>query len=191
MNFTTTYKLENYILGTKWDSLPKEVKERAKGCLIDLMGALISGSMSEQFKVGLASAEAMFGKGDIAVVGSEKRFNFLGAATAMGHSSNAYDIDDGHNLTRSHPGTSFIGGLLAEAYERNLPLSELFEAMVVAYDAPVRMGAAIMEYYKFAHSSGTFGAIGTVAGVGTGLPGVQTMDVQIGFVGHLLGTQGH
>ena len=35
----------------------------------------------------------MFGKGDIAVVGSNKRFNFLGAATAMGHASNAYDID--------------------------------------------------------------------------------------------------
>ena len=166
MNFTTTYKLENYILDTKWDSLPADVKERAKGCLIDLMGALISGSMSEQFEVGLASAEAMFGKGDIAVVGSDKKFNFLGAATAMGHSSNAYDIDDGHNLTRSHPGTSFIGGLLAEAYARDLSLKELFEAMVVAYDATVRMGAAIMDYYQFAHSSGTFGAIGTVAGVG-------------------------
>lgn len=166
MKFTTTYKLENYIINTKWDSLPTSVRERAKGCLIDLMGALISGSMSEQFSVGLKSAEKMFGTGEVAVVGSKKKFNFLGAATAMGHSSNAYDIDDGHNLTRSHPGTSFIGALLAEAYEKNLSLKELFEAMVVSYDATVRMGAAIMDYYKFAHSSGTFGAIGVAAGVG-------------------------
>ena len=101
MEFTTSFKLENYILNTKWDTLPLPVRERAKGCLIDLMGALISGSMSEQFAVGLKSAEKMFGSGNIAVIGSEKRFNFLGAATAMGHSSNAYDIDDGHNLTRS------------------------------------------------------------------------------------------
>ena len=84
----------------------------------------------------------------------------------MGHSSNAYDIDDGHNLTRAHPGTSFIGALLAEAYEKDLTLRELFEAMVVSYDATVRMGAAIMDYYNFAHSSGTFGAIGVAAGVG-------------------------
>ena len=166
MKFTTTYKLENYILSTKWENLPLSVRERARGCLVDLMGALISGSMSEQFSVGLRSAEKMFGAGDIAVIGSDKKFNFLGAATAMGHSSNAYDIDDGHNLTRSHPGTSFIGALLAEAYDKNLSLRELFEAMVVSYDATVRMGAAIMDYYKFAHSSGTFGAIGVAAGVG-------------------------
>jgi len=166
MKFTTTYKLENFILNTQWEDLPLPVRERARGCLIDLMGALTSGSMSEQFKVGLVSAEKMFGKGDIAVVGSDKKFNFLGAATAMGHSSNAYDIDDGHNLTRAHPGTSFIGALLAEAYEKDLTLRELFEAMVVSYDATVRMGAAIMDYYNFAHSSGTFGAIGVASGVG-------------------------
>ena len=166
MEFTTSFKLENYILNTKWDALPLPVRERSRGCLIDLMGALISGSMSEQFAVGLKSAEKMFGTGNISVIGSKKRFNFLGAATAMGHSSNAYDIDDGHNLTRSHPGTSFIGALLAEAYDKNLTLRELFEAMVVSYDATVRIGAAIMDYYKFAHSSGTFGAIGVVAGVG-------------------------
>ena len=166
MKYTTTYKLEDYILNTKWEELPKAVRERAKGCLVDLMGALITGSMSEQFKVGLASADRMFGGGDIAVVGSEKRFNFLGASTAMGHSSNAFDIDDGHNLTRAHPGTSFIGALLAEAYDKDLTVKELLAAMVVSYDATVRMGAAIMDYYKFAHSSGTFGAIGVAAGVG-------------------------
>ena len=128
MKFTTTYKLENYILETHWSDLPHEVRTRTRGCLIDLMGALISGSMSEQFRVGLTSAERMYGTGNVAVVGSKKRFNFMGAATAMGHSSNAYDIDDGHNLTRSHPGTSFIGALLAEAYEKDMSLKELFEA---------------------------------------------------------------
>ena len=166
MKFNTSYKLEEYVLGLSFDSLPPSVCERVRGCLIDLMGALISGSMSEQFRVGLTSAERMFGKGDVAVIGSDKRFNFMGAATAMGHSSNAYDIDDGHNLTRAHPGTSFIGALLAECYEKDLSLKELFEAMVASYESTVRMGAAIMDYYKFAHSSGTFGAIGVATGVG-------------------------
>ena len=44
MKFTTDYKLENFILNTKWQDPPKEVKERMKGCLIDLLGALIAGS---------------------------------------------------------------------------------------------------------------------------------------------------
>ena len=166
MKFNTDYKLEGFILNTKWEDLPPEVKERMRGCFIDLMGAMIVGSKSRQFKVGLSLAERLSHKGDIAVVGSDRRFDFLGAATAMGHSSNAYDIDDGHNMTRAHPGTSFVGGVLAAAYERDISLFEFLTAMLVSYETTVRIGAAIMDYYKYAHSSGTFGAIGVAAGVG-------------------------
>lgn len=166
MVFNTDYKLEEFILNTKWEDLPGEVQARMRGCFIDLMGALLSGSMSEQFAVGLKLAEGLYGSGDIAVVGSPKRFNFMGASTAMGHSSNAYDIDDGHNMTRAHPGTSFVGAILAAAYEKDLTLGEFLAAMLVAYETTIRSGAAIMDYYNFAHSSGTFGAVGVAAGVG-------------------------
>lgn len=166
MRFETTYKLENFILNTRWDTLPQEVKNRLKGCFVDLLGALIIGSKSEQFEVGLRLAQTLYGKGDIPVIGSDKRFNFMGASAAMGHSSNAYDIDDGHNITRAHPGTSFIGAVLAAAYEKDLTLREFLEALLVAYETTIRSGAAIMDYYNYAHSSGTFGAIGVVAGVG-------------------------
>lgn len=166
MVFQTDYKLENFILNTSWESLPEEVQLRLRGCLIDLMGALIAGSLSSQFKVGLTLAERLYGTGDIAVVGSDKKFNFMGASTVMGHSSNAFDIDDGHNIIRAHPGTSFIGPILAAAYEKNITLKELLTSLLVAYEATIRSGAAIMDYYKYAHSSGTFGAVGTVVGVG-------------------------
>ena len=84
----------------------------------------------------------------------------------MGHSSNAYDIDDGHNLIRAHPGTSFVGAVLASAYEHDLSYREFLTAMLVAYETTIRSGAAIMDYYQYAHSSGTFGAVGVAAGVG-------------------------
>ena len=168
MHYETTYKLEDFVLNTKWEDLPAEVQERLKGCLVDLMGALVVGSRSEQFKVGLKVAESLFHRGEreIPVIGSEEKFNMFGAATAMGHSSNAYDIDDGHNMTRAHPGTSFIGAVLAAAYEKNLSRNELLAVMDVAYEVTIRGGAAMMEYYQWAHSSGTFGALGVAAGVG-------------------------
>ena len=166
MQYRTTYKLENFILNTKWEDLPIEVQQRMKGCFVDLMGALVTGSRSRQFEAGLRLAESTFGLGDIPVIGSRKHFNFMGAATAMGHSSNAYDIDDGHNMTRAHPGTSFVGAILAAAYEKDLTRNEFLEAMLVAYETTIRSGAAIMDYYQFAHSSGTFGAVGVAAGVG-------------------------
>lgn len=166
MNFKTDYKLENYILNTNWNDLPPHVQERMKGCMIDLFGALIVGSHSRQFDAGLSLAKSVFGSGDIAVIGTDKRFSFAGASTAMGHSSNAYDIDDGHNITRAHPGTSFVGAILAAAYEQNITRNEFLTALLVAYETTVRIGAALMDYYNYAHSSGTFGAVGVAAGVG-------------------------
>ena len=166
MKFTTDYRLENFILNTQWEDLPGEVQERIRGCFVDLMGALIIGSRSEQFHVGLLLARKLYGSGSIPVVGSSDTFNFLGASCAMGHSSNAYDIDDGHNMTRAHPGTSFVGAVLAAAWENNLYRNEFLTAMLVAYETTIRSGAAIMDYYQFAHSSGTFGAVGVAAGVG-------------------------
>ena len=166
MNFSTDYRLENFILNTRWEDVPSEVKERVRGCLLDLLGALTVGSRSAQFDAGLRLAKKAFKKGDVAVVGTDEKFDFLGASAVMGHSSNAYDIDDGHNLTRAHPGTSFIGAVLAAAYEKDILLTDLYAAMPVAYETTIRSGAAIMEFYNFPHSSGTFGAVGIGAGVG-------------------------
>jgi len=166
MHFETDYKLENFILNTRWEDLPEEVQIRARVCFIDLMGALLIGSLSEQFTTGKKLAKRIYGQGNIAIIGSKERFNFMGAASAMGHSSNAYDIDDGHNIIRAHPGTSFIGGILAAAYERNTSFKELLTTLVICYETTIRMGQAIMDYYNFAHSSGTFGAVGTAAGAG-------------------------
>ena len=166
MVFTTDYKLEEFLLNTQWEQLPNEVQERLRGCMLDLLGALIAGSGSEQFQVGVRLAKKLFQGGDIPAIGTQETFSSVGAATAMGHSSNAYDIDDGHNLIRAHPGTSFIGGLLAAGYEKDIDAKEFLTALYVAYESTIRMGAAIMDYYQYAHSSGTFGAVGVVAGAG-------------------------
>ncbi len=166
MHFETSYKLENFILNTCWADLPAEVQERMKGCFTDLCGAMIIGSRSRQFEAGLRLAESVFAPGNVPVIGSARTFGVLGASAAMGHSSNAYDIDDGHNMTRAHPGTSFVGALLAYAWEQDLTRDDFLAAMLVAYETTIRSGAAIMEYYQYAHSSGTFGAVGVAAGVG-------------------------
>ncbi len=166
MKFTTDLRLEAFLLDTQWEQLPEIVQQRLRGCMLDLLGALVAGSGSEQFQVGVRLAKKLFQSGNIPAIGTEETFSAVGAATAMGHSSNAYDIDDGHNLIRAHPGTSFIGGLLAAGYEKDVDAQEFLTALYVAYESTIRMGAAIMDYYQYAHSSGTFGAVGVVAGAG-------------------------
>ena len=165
MNFTTTYQLEHYILDTKWDDLPEKVQQRAVDCGIDLMMALILGSRGEQFQNGIRLASYVK-SGNLEIPGAQERFSFLGAALAMGHASNSFDIDDGHNLVKGHPGTSFVAGVMAAGLEKNVSYREYLTTLVVAYDTAVRMGLALQDYYKFLHSTGTYGAVATAAGVG-------------------------
>ncbi len=158
--------LENYILDTRWDDLPENIRERIAGCFIDLTGALVIGSRSRQCAAGTRLAEKLFPAGDIAVVGSDKRYGFLGATCVMGHASNAFDIDDGYSLLRAHPGTSFISGILAAAYEKDITYREFLTVLTVAYETTVRDGLALLDYYKFYHGSGALGPFGIAAGVG-------------------------
>ncbi len=158
MLFETTYKLEDFILGARWEKLPPAVQERIKGCFIDLCGALITGARSEQFQTGLRLARSLFGKGEVPVVGSEETFSFVGAAAAMGHASNAYDIDDGHSELRAHPGTAIVGAILAAALEKDVSRNEFLTALLMGYETCIRSGLAIMRYYQNPHSSGTFGS---------------------------------
>lgn len=164
--FCTDYKTEDYILKTSWEDLPKEVQERAVVCGVDLMMALLIGSKGKQFQAGLAMAKAHYKDGKVPVVGDESRFDILGAAVAMSHASNSFDIDDGHNMIKGHPGTSFVGGVLAAALDRGVTWKEYLTTLVVCYETAIRCGLALQDHYQYLHSTGTYGAFGTAAGMG-------------------------
>lgn len=166
MNMRTDYRLENFILNTRWAELSSSVQTRMQVCLIDLLAALIVGADSDQFRSGKKMVDEHFSKGEIPVIGAIDRYTFFGATTIMGHSSNAYDIDDGHNIIRAHPGTSFIGGLLACGYDRNISIQDFLVTLYVAYEATIRLGIAVLDHYNYTHSSGTFGPFGIAAGYG-------------------------
>ena len=166
MEFITDYKLENYILQTKWEDLPEKIKQRAIVCAIDLTIALLLGSRGKQHAAGVCVAKNIYSEGDVAVLGSRERLSFIGAAVAMSHASNSFDIDDGHNMIKGHPGTSFVAGVLAAALHKNVSYKEYLTTLVICYEVTVRNGLALQDHYKYLHSTGTYGAFGTAAGVG-------------------------
>ncbi len=163
MDFNTDYRVENFILDTRWEALPETIKERAVLCGIDLMTALILGSKGRQFAAGLKAA-AVTAKGDLPVLGAQETFNFLGATMAMSHASNSFDIDDGHNMIKGHPGTSFVAGILAAAIETKASYREFLTTLTVAYETSIRWALAMQSHYGYLHSTGAYGAYGTAAG---------------------------
>ena len=166
MFFETNYKVEEYALHSSWGDFPEKVKLYAQMCAIDLTSALILGSYGRQFKVGEKIAKNYGLLGNIQVIGGHQGYNLLGASITMGHSSNSFDIDDGHRLIQGHPGTSFIAGTLAAALEKNKSIGDFLEALVVCYELTIRWAMVMQKEYGFLHSTGTYGAFGTAVGVG-------------------------
>ena len=166
MEFITDYRTEQYALNTKWEDFPKDVHARAVMCGIDLMGALILGSYGGQFSAGKLLAGAMTLNGMIPVVGSDETYNLLGASIVMGHSSNSFDIDDGFNLIKGHPGTSFVAGTLAAALEKNVSYRDYLTTLAICYELTIRWALAMQDHYHFLHSTGAYGAFGTALGIG-------------------------
>lgn len=166
MIFNTDFRTERFALDSHWEQYPMAVKEHALMSSLDLMMALILGSYGKQFMSGEKLAQMMGMKGDIPVLGSDNTYNLLGAAIAMGHASNSFDIDDGHRLIQGHPGTSFIGGVLAAAIKQNLRYKDFLSIFVVCYELTIRWAMAMQKEYGFLHSTGTYGAFGTALGMG-------------------------
>lgn len=166
MQFITDYRIEEYILKTKWDDLPPDVQERTLRCSVDLMGALILGSQGKQYEAGVKVAKRIGAKGDIPILGKDAELNLLGASIAFSHAANSFDIDDGYNMVKGHPGASFIGGVMAAALESNCTYGEYLMTLSVCYETAIRWGLVEQKHYGFLHSTGAYGAFGTAAGVG-------------------------
>ena len=164
--FITDYRIEDFILKTTWDDIPSDVQEQVLRCSVDLMGALILGSHGKQHEAGVRVAKRIGATGDIPVLNRKEKFNLLAAAITFSHAANSFDIDDGYNMIKGHPGASFIGGILAASLEKNCFYTEYLTTLAVCYETVIRWGLAEQEYYGFLHSTGTYGAFGTAAGVG-------------------------
>ena len=166
MQFITDYRIEDFILNTTWNDIPPDVQERVLRCSVDLMGALILGSQGKQYEAGTRVASRIGAKGELPIIGKDDTFNLLGAAISFSHAANSFDIDDGYNMVKGHPGASFIGGVIAAALEKNCSYSDYLTTLTICYETAIRWGLVEQKHYGFLHSTGTYGAFGSAAGVG-------------------------
>ena len=166
MEFQNNYRVEDYILSEQFENVPSEIQQRACMCSIDLMCALILGAFGKQCDAGRKLATSCGLLGTITPVGSSASFNLLGSTIVMGHASNSFDIDDGYNMIKGHPGTSFISGLMSAALNENITYTDFLSALIVGYEVTIRWALAMQDHYQYLHSTGTYGAFGTAAVVG-------------------------
>jgi len=94
--------------------------------------------------------------------------DLLTAGLLNGMSAHHLELDDGHRYGMVHPGATVIAALLPLAEVRDADDAALLRAMVVGYEAAIRLAIAVQPGMKHRgyHATGTCGAIGAAMGAG-------------------------
>lgn len=133
------------ILGAPVDSA---LRERAAQHLLDWVGCAVAVRSAPVAKALSATSDG----------------GVLGRAFFWGGLGNVLEMDDVDKRALLHPGPSIVPAALALAMAVDAKPADLLEALVVGYEATIRMGRAVGGgHYSLWHNTGTCGPIGAAA----------------------------
>ena len=154
-----------FLADTPATSIPRAVMERAADCVLDCLAAAAAGSREpvvDAFKgvmlgrgaAGRSSIWFKAGAGDLVSAAAVNAF----AATIL-------DIDDGHRRAKGHAGAAVISAALAAAEEADSSYRDFLAAVVMGYEAAVRVAVARAPERQVDTASGIWSGIGAAVAV--------------------------
>ena len=168
-----------FIHETGWNDLPEDVRHQARRCLLDTLGAAISGRATELSRIIHDFAAANFGGQGAKLWLDGRDVSPPGAALANGMTIDSLDIHDGHSLTKGHAGAAVVPGLFACVSSKStdgFSGKEFLTTLVIGYEIALRAGMALHDTTCDYHTSGAWNALGVAALAARrfGLSGKQT-----------------
>jgi 2-methylcitrate dehydratase PrpD len=148
-----------------WESLPAEVREKARLHALDSLGLALASHVQDYAAPALAGICAAAGTGECTVIGDARRLAPRDAAFANGLLMHGLDYDDTHPASIVHPSVVGLPAPLALGEQLDAPWNDVLAAYVVGVEAAIRIGAAAQGGF---HHAG-FHATGIVAHFGAGL----------------------
>jgi len=159
-------KLIQFIHETNCNDLPQDVRNQARRCLLDTIGAGISGRRTILSKIIHDFAASVFGGSGAYLWLDGREVSPPGAALANGMTIDSLDIHDGHPLTKGHAGAAIVPSLsatLSLKHNANISGKEFLTTLVVGYEIALRAGIALHTTACDYHTSGAWNALGCAA----------------------------
>jgi len=153
-----------FIHETTWNDLPQNVRHQARRCLLDTLGAGISGRATDLSRIVYDFATSAFGGKGARLWLDGREVSPPGAALANGMTIDSLDVHDGHPLTKGHAGAAVVPGLFASiSSESEVGLSgeEFLTTLVIGYEIALRAGLALHDTACDYHTSGAWNALGS------------------------------
>jgi len=173
--------LSRFILELAWADMPSDVRSRVASLLRDFVAVSLAGRVTPTARVAVEYAASQHPGEAATSLFDGRRLAPTGAAWSNGVLANALDFDDGHRLTKGHPGANVIPAALAVAEAVGATLDQFLAAVTVGYEVALRAGIDLHARSCEYHASGAWGALGAAVAAARllGLDPVQT--------GHALG----
>lgn len=177
------HALSSYIARAVRKAPPRAVIERTKLHLVDIFGAMISGTRLLPGVKAIEYARSLGGKPEAGLVGTRMRMSAAHAALINGMFGHADETDDTHPPSQTHPGTSVVPAALAIGERQGLSGRDVLRAIIVGYDVCARMILPFkpQPFMRTGHHSCAFGQL-----FGAAAAAASLLDLDARQVRHVL-----
>lgn len=154
-----------WVANLRYETIPPDVIDHAKLCLLDGLGCGLFGTTRLWGKISADMARDLSGGGKSSLWGTNHSVSPSDAALANGTALHGFEIDDIHLRAMLHPGAVTIPAALALAEARATSGKDLLTAIVAGYEIGCRVGICVGTAHTLRgyHSTGTVGCIGSAA----------------------------
>ncbi|GGC94328.1 hypothetical protein GCM10011396_47120 [Undibacterium terreum] len=163
-----TRTLARYIVNSRYEDLPENVRKEGTRTLLNWVGVAIGGSHHETVERAVSALAPFSGPKQASLLGRNDRFDIMNAAFLNGVSSHIFDFDDTHLKTVIHPAGPVASAILALSEYQPVSGKDFLNALVLGVETECRIGNSVYpnHYDTGWHITGTAGVFGAAAAAG-------------------------
>ena len=165
---SVTRELAAYLVASRPDQIPADVRHEAHRALLNYVGCAVGGSREDAVRIALQVLTPFSGERIVRVLGRSERLDALQASLVNGISSHVLDYDDTTPSNYIHPTSPAASALFAYAGTTPVTGIDLVHALVLGFEVQTRIGDATYPAHYEAgwHSTGSIGVFGAAVAIG-------------------------
>jgi 2-methylcitrate dehydratase PrpD len=161
-----TRQLADFLADVDERDLPSSVRDECYRATLDWLGSALAGAIEPPARIAQRIAHSLGASAD-ATMFTAGRASAAAAALANGVASHILELDDVHKGSTLHAGAPVISAALATAEREHATGGAFTRAVVLGYEAALRIGEAVNpSHYRFWHPTGTAATFGAAAAAG-------------------------
>ncbi len=162
-----TETVASFVASLDYKNIPTNIVNNLKASILDTLGSGIYGSTLSWVRSFSDLVMNWKGNGEASVWGRGRKLPSMNAAFINGTMAHAFELDDAHRNSVTHPGTVVIPAVLAMAeLKGNVDGKTFLTAVTAGYEVMCRVGIALGVSHRLRgfHPTGTCGVFGSASG---------------------------